>query len=57
MLVVSNCPECDEPVPVDGDTDVTTIVVCPACQSELEVVGMEPVELALAPEMDEDFGE
>jgi alpha-aminoadipate/glutamate carrier protein LysW len=31
--------------------------VCPACQAELEVIGVEPVEFALAPEIEEDFGE
>jgi alpha-aminoadipate/glutamate carrier protein LysW len=36
---------------------VTSIVVCPACQAELEVIGVDPVEFALAPEIEEDFGE
>jgi alpha-aminoadipate carrier protein LysW len=54
---VSKCPECDQLVAVDERAQVTSIVVCPACESELEVVGLGPVELALAPEIEEDFGE
>jgi len=33
------------------------IVVCDRCSSELEVVTTSPVLLALAPEVEEDWGE
>lgn len=55
--VSSTCPDCTEAVPAAGDLRVTSIVVCPACQAELEVIGVDPVEFALAPEIEEDFGE
>ncbi|HEX2130153.1 MAG TPA: lysine biosynthesis protein LysW [Actinophytocola sp.] len=55
--VSSTCPDCTEVVPAASDLRVTSIVVCPACQAELEVVDLDPVEYALAPEIEEDFGE
>jgi alpha-aminoadipate carrier protein LysW len=33
------------------------IVVCPDCTAELEVLALDPLELALAPEVEEDWGE
>nr|WP_246062430.1 lysine biosynthesis protein LysW [Haloactinospora alba] len=33
------------------------IVVCEDCSSELEVVAVDPPVLALAPEVEEDWGE
>jgi alpha-aminoadipate carrier protein LysW len=54
---VSICPECNAEVPVEGNVRVGEIVVCPDCQTELELVSVNPVELALAPEIEEDWGE
>ncbi len=43
---------------VDGyGLELGELVVCDECGSELEVVGLEPLELELAPEEDEDWGE
>ncbi|MBO4270537.1 lysine biosynthesis protein LysW [Microbispora triticiradicis] len=56
-VAVSTCPDCTEVVPTSSDLRVTSIVVCPACQAELEVIGLDPAEFALAPEIEEDFGE
>ncbi|MGW7007981.1 lysine biosynthesis protein LysW [Streptomyces sp. NPDC054933] len=53
----STCPECTEAVPTASDIRVTSIVVCPACKVELELISLDPVEFALAPEIEEDFGE
>ncbi|MFI9720162.1 lysine biosynthesis protein LysW [Streptomyces sp. NPDC052396] len=53
----STCPECAEAVPTAPGLRVSSIVVCPACKVELEVIGLEPAEFALAPEIEEDFGE
>ena len=54
---VSTCPDCTEAVPSTDDVRVTSIVECPGCQAELEVIGVDPVEYALAPDIEEDFGE
>nr|WP_017603275.1 hypothetical protein [Nocardiopsis alkaliphila] len=39
------------------DILASEIVVCYACSSELEVIAVEPALLALAPEVEEDWGE
>jgi alpha-aminoadipate carrier protein LysW len=36
---------------------LSEIVQCPECSSELEVVSLAPPALALAPEIEEDWGE
>ena len=54
---MSQCPECNAAVPVATNARVTSIVVCPACQLELEIISVQPIELAIAPEIEEDFGE
>jgi alpha-aminoadipate carrier protein LysW len=54
---MSSCPECTAQIPVASNVRAGEIVVCVECQSELEVVGLSPVELALAPEIEEDWGE
>jgi alpha-aminoadipate carrier protein LysW len=54
---MSNCPECDAQVAVASGTYAGEIVVCSECQAELEVVSLQPIELALAPDTEEDWGE
>ncbi|MDQ6849218.1 MAG: lysine biosynthesis protein LysW [Actinomycetota bacterium] len=54
---MSTCPDCTQNVAVPADARVSSIVVCPSCRMELEVIGVAPTELALAPEIEEDFGE
>jgi len=51
------CPECEGAIPLTESLTQNEIVECPDCMSELEVVTAEPLVLALAPEMDEDWGE
>jgi len=52
----ANCPECDAEIalekPMKGE-----IVVCPDCGTDLEVRNNEPLELELAPQEEEDWGE
>jgi alpha-aminoadipate/glutamate carrier protein LysW len=49
------CPECDAPIDVDEDElDEGDSVSCDECGAELRVVGVDPVELELAEELDED---
>ena len=52
-----NCPECNATITFAADAVEGEIVVCPDCQVELEVVGLAPPELSLAPEVAEDWGE
>lgn len=51
------CPECEADVPVDTDLEAGEIILCEECGAELEVVSEEPLELALAPDEEEDWGE
>ena len=41
------CPECDEEVYVDADSEQGDTVTCDECGAELEVVGLDPIELDL----------
>ncbi|WP_030253814.1 lysine biosynthesis protein LysW [Streptomyces violens] len=51
------CPECGGSVNVREDVLAAEIVICRHCSSELEVVATGPVVLAMAPEVEEDWGE
>jgi alpha-aminoadipate carrier protein LysW len=55
--MIANCPECDAEITLPEGTVVGEIIVCPECGAELEVVSLDPPELALAPEVGEDWGE
>ncbi|HVE56865.1 MAG TPA: hypothetical protein VNB22_08550 [Pyrinomonadaceae bacterium] len=41
------CPECDEEVYVDADSEQGDVVSCDECGANLEVVGLDPIELDL----------
>ncbi|MGQ0825914.1 MAG: lysine biosynthesis protein LysW [Actinomycetota bacterium] len=56
-VAAASCPECAAEVAVAGDTLVCEIITCLECTAELEVVALDPVELALTPELEEDWGE
>lgn len=46
------CPECDEEVYVDSDSEQGDHVSCEECGADLVVVGLDPVELDLRDEED-----
>lgn len=48
------CPECSEEVYVDAESEQGDIVSCDECGSDLEVVGLDPIELDLYIEKDSD---
>ena len=50
------CPECEAELSL-GNVEKGEIVQCPQCSAELEVVNADPLELDLAPEEEEDWGE
>lgn len=50
------CPECDGALTLT-QPERGEIIECPDCGAELEVLSTEPLELALAPEVEEDWGE
>jgi alpha-aminoadipate carrier protein LysW len=50
------CPECGGEFPV-ANVIVGEILPCPDCGVELEVRSTDPIQLELAPEIQEDWGE
>jgi alpha-aminoadipate carrier protein LysW len=48
------CPECDAEVHVDTDADKGDIVSCEECGTDLEIVGLDPVEMDIVEEEDVD---
>jgi len=48
------CPECSEEVYVDAESEQGDIVSCDECGADLEVVGLDPIELDLYIEKDSD---
>ncbi|MFI6683272.1 lysine biosynthesis protein LysW [Streptomyces sp. NPDC050485] len=51
------CPECEEQVQISESVRLNEILECAGCRSELEIVALNPTVLALAPEVEEDWGE
>ena len=49
-MPTGTCPECDADVHVDTDADKGDIVSCEECGTDLEIVGLDPVELDIVEE-------
>lgn len=50
------CPECYGSISLE-DVMEGEIIQCEECGVDLEVVSIDPIELGLAPEEEEDWGE
>jgi len=48
------CPECSEDVYVDADSEQGDVVSCDECGTDLEIVGLDPIELDVHEENDAD---
>lgn len=55
--MISSCPECAAEITMEPGTEQGEILVCPDCGADLEVIGLSPFTLALAPMEEEDWGE
>ena len=53
-MPTSICPECDEEVFVDAESEQGDRVSCDECGSSLVVVGLDPIELDLYEESESD---
>ena len=53
-MPTSKCPECEEEVYVDADSEQGDKVTCDECGSVLVVVGLDPIELDLKTDTDDD---
>ena len=51
------CPECEGEVEVPADAMENELLSCAECGTELEIMSLDPIELELAPEVEEDWGE
>jgi alpha-aminoadipate/glutamate carrier protein LysW len=51
------CTECSAEIGLDASTVVGEIIVCPDCGVDLEVTGLDPAAVQLAPMEQEDWGE
>ncbi|MEV6032894.1 lysine biosynthesis protein LysW [Nonomuraea sp. NPDC052116] len=54
---MADCPECESGLRAEGSLRVHEIIECAECRAELEVVSLNPLLVALAPEIEEDWGE
>ncbi|MBC8253112.1 MAG: lysine biosynthesis protein LysW [Ardenticatenia bacterium] len=57
MTTPGSCPECAADIALADDTIQGEIIQCPDCGVELEVRSLNPLQLELAPEEEEDWGE
>ncbi|MGI8638455.1 MAG: hypothetical protein ACR2MG_00650 [Pyrinomonadaceae bacterium] len=48
------CPECSEDVYVDAESEQGDIISCDECGTELEIVGLDPIELDIYADSDLD---
>ena len=49
------CPECSEDVYVDADSEQGDVISCDECGTDLEIVGLDPIELDIHEEDLDDF--
>lgn len=54
-MPTSKCPECEEEVYVDADSEQGDTVSCDECGADLVVVGLDPIELDLKSDSDDDY--
>jgi alpha-aminoadipate carrier protein LysW len=56
-MVATDCLECGGAVAFGEDVLLGEIAQCPECGVELEVLRQNPLEIGLAPQVEEDWGE
>lgn len=49
------CPECSEDVYVDADSEQGDVISCDECGTDLEIVGLDPIELDIHEDDGDDF--
>ncbi|MBZ0295007.1 MAG: lysine biosynthesis protein LysW [Anaerolineae bacterium] len=53
----TTCPECDADIQIPSNAMENELIACPDCGVELEIISLDPLEVDLAPEVEEDWGE
>jgi alpha-aminoadipate carrier protein LysW len=54
-MPTTTCPECSEEVYVDADSEQGDIVSCDECGTDLEIVGLDPIEVDIHEADDDDL--
>ncbi len=54
-MPTTSCPECSEEVYVDADSEQGDVISCDECGTDLEVVGLDPIEVDIHKDDDDDF--
>lgn len=54
-MPTTTCPECSEEVYVDADSEQGDVVSCDECGTDLEIVGLDPIEVDVHDEDSDDF--
>ena len=57
MSKTAECPVCGADVELNDDAVQGELITCPECGVELEIVSLDPAELAEAPQEEEDWGD
>jgi len=53
----ADCIECGAEISLHHEVETGEIVDCDTCGAELEVIGVDPILVDTAPELEEDWGE
>jgi len=51
------CPECEAEVTIPAGAMLSELISCKECGAELEIISLNPPQVDLAPETEEDWGE
>ena len=54
---ILSCLECQGEISVGSEVEKGEIITCPDCGTDLEITKTKPVEIAKAPESQDDWGE
>ena len=57
MSKETDCPVCGADIKFGNDTEQGELLTCTECGTELEVISIDPAEVAEAPQEEEDWGE
>ena len=57
MTMRTLCPECEADVTIPAGAVENELIACPDCGAELEIISLNPLQVELAPEVEEDWGE
>lgn len=55
VMPITACPECWTEIHVEEEFDKGDILHCEECDEKLEVVGLDPIELDICRDEDEDY--